>query len=431
MIAPTGAASAPENFRDRASGLDFYCNRFVMRRHPTFLIIVLGFLNALTPFTIDLYLPAFPQIAADLNVAVSRMSLSVSVYFIGFALGQVIYGPLLDRFGRQRPIYAGLAIYILATLGCMTTTSFEGLLIFRFISALGGSAASVGAIALVRDHVPADRAARAFATLMLVLSVSPLLAPSIGSLITTATSWRVIFAALAVLAIADLALVFFAIPRTYSPDPSVSLRLAPILRTFRDALAQPQFRTYTLAGSLSFAGLFVFVSGSPAVFMDGFGVGPGGFGAIFAILAGGMILGGQLNHLLLRYFNSELVFRRALLIQMISGAVFLTLSLSFDLSKWQTVALLLMFLHCAGITYPNAAALALKPFTKNIGSASSLLGFLQLGLGAVAAALVGVLDLTGPLPMAFVMAICSAAGWIVLATARQASEENVGEQVSD
>ncbi|MBM0107357.1 multidrug effflux MFS transporter [Steroidobacter sp. S1-65] len=402
-----------------------------MLRHPTFLIVVLGFLNALTPFTIDLYLPAFPQIAADLDVAVSRMSLSVSVYFIGFALGQVIYGPLLDRFGRQRPIYAGLAIYILATLGCMTTTSFEGLLVFRFISALGGSAASVGAVALVRDHVPADRAARAFAMLMLVLSVSPLLAPSIGSVIATAASWRAIFAALAALAIIDLALVVFAIPRTYSPDPSVSLRLAPIMRTFRDALAQPQFRIYTLAGSLSFAGLFVFVSGSPAVFMDGFGVGPGGFGAIFAILAGGMILGGQLNHLLLRYFPSELVFRRALLIQVLSGAAFLLLSLTFQLGKWETVALLFAFLHCAGITYPNAAALALKPFTKNIGSASSLLGFLQLGFGAVAAALVGVLDLTGPLPMAFVMAICSATGWVILMTSAHATNEaNAGERAS-
>ena len=403
---------------------------FDMRTHPTFLIIVLGFLNALTPFTIDLYLPAFPQIAADLDVAVSRMSLSVSVYFIGFALGQVIYGPLLDRFGRQRPIYAGLAIYILATLGCMTTTSFEGLLMFRFIAALGGSAASVGAVALVRDHVPADRAARAFAMLMLVLSVSPLLAPSIGSVIASAASWRAIFAVLAALAIIDLALVVFAIPRTYSPDPSVSLRLAPVLRTFRDALAQPQFRTYTLAGSLSFAGLFVFISGSPAVFMDGFGVGPGGFGAIFAILAGGMILGGQLNHLLLRYFPSELVFRRALFIQVIGGAAFLLLSLTVELGKWETVALLLVFLHCAGITYPNAAALALKPFTKHIGSASSLLGFLQLGLGAVAAALVGVLDLTGPLPMAFVMAVCSAAGWVILTTSTESNQASAGERAS-
>lgn len=401
-----------------------------MRRHPVFLIVVLGFLNALTPFTIDLYLPAFPQIAADLDIAVSRMSLSVSVYFIGFALGQVIYGPLLDRFGRQRPIYAGLAIYVLATLGCMTTTSFEGLLVYRFISALGGSAASVGAIALVRDHVPADKAARAFATLMLVLSVSPLLAPGIGSLIATVAGWRAIFGALAALAIADLALVIFAIPRTYSPDPSVSLRLAPILRTFRDALAQPQFRTYTLAGSLSFAGLFVFVAGSPAVFMDGFGVGPGGFGAIFAILAGGMILGGQLNHLLLRHFASEQVFRRALSMQVIGSVAFLVLALTLDLGKWATVALLFVFLHCAGITYPNAAAVALKPFTKNIGSASSLLGFLQLGTGAIAAALVGVLDLTGPVPMAFVMATCSAAGWIVLSSARRLSDEPVSEQTS-
>lgn len=392
--------------------------------------MVLGFLNALTPFTIDLYLPAFPQIAADLDIAVSRMSLSVSVYFIGFALGQVIYGPLLDRFGRQRPIYAGLAIYVLATLGCMTATSFEGLLVFRFISALGGSAASVGAIALVRDHVPAEKAARAFATLMLVLSVSPLLAPSIGSLIATVAGWRAIFAALVALAIVNLALVIFAIPRTYSPDPSVSLRLAPILRTFGDALAQPQFRTYTLAGSLSFAGLFVFVSGSPAVFMDGFGVGPGGFGAIFAILAGGMILGGQLNHLLLRYFASEQVFRRALLLQVIGGVTFLVLSLTLDLGKWATVALLFVFLHCAGITYPNAAALALKSFTKNIGSASSLLGFLQLGMGALAAALVGVLDLTGPVPMAFVMATCSTAGWIVLRSAGRQNDEPASERTS-
>ncbi len=163
----------------------------------------------------------------------------------------------------------------------------------------------------------------------------------------------------------------------------------------------------------------MFVSGSPAVFMDGFGVGPSGFGAIFAILAGGMILGGQLNHLLLKHFASEQVFRRALFVQVISGVTFLALSLTLDLGKWPTVVLLFAFLHCAGITYLNAAALALQPFTKNIGSASSLLGFLQLGMGAIAAALVGVLDLTGPTPMAFVMAVCSTAGWILLNSARR------------
>jgi DHA1 family bicyclomycin/chloramphenicol resistance-like MFS transporter len=381
---------------------------------PAVLIVVLGILNALTPFTIDLYLPAFPQIAADLDVAVSRMSLSVSVYFIGFALGQIIYGPLLDRFGRRRPIYVGLAIYILATIGCMTATSFEGLLIFRFISALGGSAATVGATTLVRDHFPPERAAKAFATLMLVLSASPLLAPTIGSFMTVSLGWRALFAALVVLAVIDVALVALAIPRSYKADPSVSLRLAPMLRTFREALAERQFRTYTFAGSLSFAGLFVFVSGSPAAFMDGFGVSPQGFGGVFAILAGGMIGGGQLNHVLLRTSDSRQVFRRALNVQVVAGAVFLIASLVYTLTLWQTIAMLFVFLVCAGITYPNAAALALQPFTKNVGSAASLLGFAQLGIGALAAAFVGLLDIEGMLPMAVVMATCSAAGWCVL-----------------
>lgn len=397
------------------------------RHHPTFLIVVLGILNALTPFTIDLYLPAFPQIAADLDIAVSRMSLTVSVYFIGFALGQIIYGPLLDRYGRQRPIYAGLAIYILATFGCMMTTSFEGMLLYRFIAALGGSAASVGAITLVRDHFPPERAAKAFAMLMLVLSASPLLAPSIGSLMTTALGWRALFAALNVLAIIVLALVAFAVPRNYAPDRTVSLRIAPILRTFREALAEPTFRTYTFAGSLSFAGLFVFVSGSPAVFMEDFDVSAQGFGLIFAILAGGMVAGGQMNHLLLKYSSSRQVFRWALNAQVIVGAAFLLLSLASDLGKWETVALLFVFLHCAGITYPNAAALALEPFSKNIGSASSLLGFLQLGCGAVAAALVGLLDVEGTLPMAVVMSTCSAAGWGVL---KLASRPPASQEVS-
>lgn len=388
-----------------------------LNRHAFFLILSLGFLNALTPFTIDLYLPAFPEIAADLNIAVSRMSLSVSVYFIGFALGQIIYGPLLDRYGRQLPIYVGLAVYVLATIGCMTATSFESLLIFRFISALGGSAASVGAITMVRDYFPGKDAAKVFSFLMLVLSASPLFAPSIGSIMATYMGWRPLFAVLAVLAIIDVALVAYAFPRAYSPDRTVSLRIGPMLRTYREALAEPQFRTYTFAGSLSFAGLFVFVSGSPAAFMDGFGVSAHRFGLIFAILAGSMILGGQLNHLLLRRSDSRSVFRWALHVQLVIGAVFLGMTVLLGLGLWQTVALLFVFLLCAGVTYPNAAALALEPFSRNIGSASSLLGFLQLGTGAVAAAIVGLLDIKGPMPLAIVLASCSAAGWAVLKSA--------------
>lgn len=399
-------------------------------RHTFFLILSLGILNALTPFTIDLYLPAFPEIASDLGVGVSRMSLTVSVYFIGFALGQILYGPLLDRFGRRLPIVGGLVLYILATLGCMTAHSFEGMLLFRFASALGGSAASVGAIAMVRDYFPGKDAAKVFSLLMLVLSASPLLAPSIGSVIATHLGWRPIFAVLTGLAVIDIALALFAFPRKYTPDPHVSLRLLPILRTFREALREPQFRTYTFAGSLSFAGLFVFVSGSPAAFMDGFSVSAHGFGLIFAILAGGMILGGQLNHVFLRHWDSRTVFRHALQVQVVAGAVFLAGTLFLSLGLWQTVGMLFVFLLCAGVTYPNAAALALEPFSKNIGSASSLLGFLQLGTGAVAAAIVGLLDIAGPMPLAIVLAACSLSGWFVLKSARAKLARAVGDCVA-
>ncbi|MFL6550856.1 MAG: multidrug effflux MFS transporter [Povalibacter sp.] len=384
------------------------------RTQTAFLILTLGILNALTPFTIDLYLPAFPQIAADLNSPVARMSLTVSVYFIGFALGQLLYGPLLDRFGRKPPIYVGLALYLIATAGCMTAHSFESLLFFRFVSALGGCAASVGAISMVRDYFPAKDGAKIFSLLMLVLSASPLLAPSIGSVLVGAFGWRTLFGVLAVLAVIDLALVAFILPKGYEPDHSIRLKLKPILRTFLEVLREPQFRVYVFSGSLSFAGLFVFVAGSPALFMQGFGVSANQFGLLFATLAGGMIAGGQLNHLLLRNSSGKTVFHHALLVQMIVGAVLLAGTLTVGFGLYGTVALLFGFLLCAGITYPNAAALALEPFSKNIGSASSLLGFLQLGLGSVAAAFLGMLDDSGPRPMAIVMSVCSALGWAIL-----------------
>jgi DHA1 family bicyclomycin/chloramphenicol resistance-like MFS transporter len=377
------------------------------------LIVTLGVLNALTPFTIDLYLPAFPQIAAELHTTAAKMSLTVSLYFVGFALGQVLYGPLLDRYGRKPPIYVGLAVYILASIGCMTAKSFEMLVFFRFISALGGCAASVGAMSMVRDNFPPQDAAKIFSFLMLVLSASPLLAPSIGGLLAVHWGWRMLFGVLSGLAVIDVVLVAWVLPRSYEPDHSVHLRIGPIVRTFVEVLKQPQFRAYTLAGSLSFAGLFVFVAGAPALFMETYGVSAKGFGGIFAILAGGMIGGGQLNHLLLRYSSGEKVFKSALFFQVLLGAIFLSGTLMQACGLIGTVTLLFGFLVCAGITYPNAAGLALEPFSKNVGSASALLGLLQLGFGAVAAALLGLLDQKGAVPMAMVMSICSALGLII------------------
>lgn len=380
-------------------------------------ILILGILNALTPFTIDLYLSAFPQIAADLGTTVERVSLSISSYFVGFALGQIVYGPFLDRFGRKPPLFVGLILYILATIGCMTSKSVDQFLFYRFASALGGSAASVGAMAMVRDYFPPKDGAKVFSMLMLVLSVSPLLAPSIGSLIVTSYSWRWIFASLACLAVLDLALVAFALPKAYQPDPEIEIRVGPIFRTFAGILRNPTFRVYTISGSLSFAGLFVYLAGSPSIFMDGFGIGPKGYSAIFALLAVAMIGGGQLNHLLVKWWGSSRVFKGALVGQVVVAGIFALCVFATRLDLVSTTAFFFAALLCTGIVFPNAASLALEPFSRNVGSASALMGFMQMGLGALCASLIGLVGAKGTLPTVLVMFVAAALALLMLVTA--------------
>lgn len=384
------------------------------RRQNFILIVVLGFLNALTPFSIDMYLPSFPQIAGELNVPVAQMALTVSFYFIGFAFGQIFYGPLLDRYGRKKPVYFGIILYILASLGCMQAHSLNELLVFRMISALGGCAASVGTMAMVRDFFPQDQASRVFSMLMLVLSASPLLAPAIGSFVVVWAGWRTIFTILSVMGLVNLILLRFVVPVAYAPDQTVSLKIGPVLSGFKDILKNPTFSSYVFAGSFSFAGLFVYIAGSPAIFMDGFGVGPQLYGAIFAALAVGMIGGGQLNVLLVKRWSERTVFKTALRIQCVFAILFMVGNLSGVLGLSATIALLFVILMCAGVTYPNAVALALSSITKHVGSASALLGFLQLGIGAVTSAGVGLLQSKGSLSTAVTIAVTSLVGLLIL-----------------
>lgn len=384
------------------------------RRQNFILIVTLGILNALTPFSIDMYLPAFPQIAGDLNVPVAQIALTASIYFVGFAFGQILYGPLLDRFGRKPPLYLGVGLYVLASLGCMQAQSMQELLIFRFVSALGGCAASVGATAMVRDFFPVEAASRVFSMLMLVLSVSPLLAPAIGSLVVSVAGWREIFAILCSLGVIDLLLIAFVLPKGYEADKTVNLMPAPILRGFWNVLRTPQFSTYTLAGSFSFAGLFVYVAGSPVIFMEGFKVSPQVYGLIFAFLAAGMIGGGQLNLLLIRRLGERKTFRTALIMQVLAATVFFAGDLRGAYGLVATIIFLFLILLGAGITSPNAAALALQPFSRNVGSAAALLGFMQLGIGALISAGVGLLSMKGSLPTSAAMFLSTCCALMIL-----------------
>jgi MFS transporter, DHA1 family, multidrug resistance protein len=383
-------------------------------RSNLLIILILGALSTVSPFSIDMYLPAFPQIARDLGTTPAQISLSVSGYFVGLALGQLFYGPLLDRFGRKPPLYAGLTLFTVASLGCIVVRSPELFIAFRLLQALGGCVAQVGAIAMVRDFFPARESAKILSLLMLVLSVSPLFAPSAGSVIATTIGWPWIFVALAGFAVLLMIVIGLLLPEGHRPDPEISLLPSAILGGFQQILIRPQFYTYALAGAFAFAGLFVYVAGSPIVFIDGFQVGPRAYGLIFAVLACGFIGGSQLNIWLSRRHADHKIFCAAVICQNVIMLIIVVGTFYDWYGLAGTVVLLLAYLPFCGIAYPNAAAIALAPFSKNVGSAAAVLGFLQMGIGALASTGVGLLHATSSLAVFMVMAATVLIGLVIL-----------------
>lgn len=376
---------------------------------------LLGSLCVVTPFAIDMYLPAFATIATEFHTSTAQISLSLSTYFVGFAMGQMLYGPLLDRYGRKRPLYAGLVAYILCSLGCAFAHDLKTLIALRFLEALGGCVAQVGAIAMVRDFFPVKESAKVFSLLFLMIGTSPLLAPTIGSAIVSGLGWRWIFGVLASMAFVILILVFTMLPEGHQPDHSVSLRPGPILNGFWTIVRNPQFLTYTLAGAFSFAGLFAFVAGSPIIFMDGYHMGTRAFGIVFAVLVMGFIGGNQLNVFLLRKFTSQQIFLSALILQVAIGTLFFIGVQNHILDLNATMALFFVFLSCIGLTYPNGAAIGLAPFSRDAGRASALLGFLQTGTGALISMGIGLLGVKAVITL---LSSTAAAALAILLTGR-------------
>lgn len=386
-----------------------------------FLILILGALHAITPFSIDMYLPAFPKIAADFKTTIENVALSVSTYFLGFALGQILYGPLLDRFGRKPPLYAGLTLYILATIGCFNTGTIESLWAMRFIQALGGCVASVAAMAMVRDFFPVEKSAAVISLLVLILGASPLLAPTIGSFVIDWWGWHFVFVILAVITFLVLLCVIFFLPEGHMPDKNISLKPAPIIKGFIEVLSNPKFYVFALAGSFSFSGLFSYVAHSPAIFMDHFHLSGKVYGGVFALLSVGFIGSSQLNHLLVKKYKNEQILTSAIIIQLMAAAV-------FTIGAWQqwygliaVILFLFIILSCAGVVYPNAAAICMAPFEKNAGSASALLGFGQIGVGALVSGGAGMLPFNPVLSMALAtfITVIIAVGILLLGKKKQ------------
>lgn len=384
------------------------------KQQTFFLILILGALNAITPFSIDMYLPAFPRIAADFNTSIEKVALSVSTYFLGFAIGQLVYGPLLDRFGRKPPLYIGLLLYIAATIGCFTSGSIQTLWAMRFVQALGGCVASVAAMAMVRDFFPVEKSASIISLLVLILGASPLLAPTMGSFIVGWQGWQFVFIMLAVITFIILAAVFFFLPEGHQPDTTISLKPAPIINGFKEVISNPLFYIFALAGSFSFSGLFVYVAHSPAIFMNHFHLSEKLYGGLFALLSVGFIGGSQLNHILTKKLSNRQILKAMLLIQTATAVLFLIGAMQQWFGLTAVIILLFILLSCCGITYPNAAALCMAPFSKNAGTASSLLGFIQIGIGGLISGCVSMLPFNAVTAMAFIMAVTTLVALAIL-----------------
>ena len=382
-------------------------------------IWILGSLATVSPLAIDLYLPAFPELARDFKTTQAQLALSVTGYFIGMALGQILYGPFLDRFGRKPPLYAGLFLFILASLGCVFAPSLEVLIIFRFFQALGGSVAWVAAVAMVRDFFPISESARIFSLLVLILGVSPLLGPTVGGFISAQWGWRSVFVALIAVAVFIVLLLRFFLPEGQKADASVRLRLRPIVKIFLGILKEPAFYTYAFSSAFSFATLFIYVAASPTVFMEFYGLSPKSYSLIFALLSVGFIASSQLNVVVSRVVKSETIFRIALLAQIVAALVFLSAALAGWLNLYATFVLLFICLAAIGFNNPNATALALAPFTRNMGSASALLGFIQIGVAGFSSAGIGLFATKGVTAMAGLIALTAAFAGAVLIAGRR------------
>jgi len=394
------------------------------KKHPV-IIALLGALIGITPFSIDMYLPGFPTIANDLHAEISQVALSLTSFFVGVAVGQLFLGPISDRYGRRNPLLCGLVLFVIASVGCMLARSVHMLIALRVLQALGGCAGMVISRAMVRDMFRGSEIARVFSLMMLVMGVAPILAPTIGGIVATTLGWRYLFVVLTLIGSLLFVITLRVLPETRGPDATLSLHPMRVLRDYFSVLWEPRFATYALTGSFASAGLFAYIAGSPFVFMKLFGISEQHYGWIFGCNALGLITASQVNRLLLRKRTSAEIILRASTLQCTFGLLFIVSTRMHLISFGGTFLFIFGFMMMQGFVFPNASALAIEPFTCNAGSASALLGSLQMASGAIASALVSYFHNNTALPMAGVMATCGIISFSTLLTGRAVMRRKV------
>ena len=375
--------------------------------------LVIGLLAAVGPFAIDMYLPALPQVAADLGATVQATQFTLIAFFVAFGVSQLVYGPLSDQYGRKPPLYVGLAIYLVGTLGCALAPSIGLLVAARLVQGVGAATVMVVPRAMIRDLYTGPAATRMMATVMLVISISPMLAPLAGSGLMLLGSWRLIFGVLALAATFSLLLTRFVLPETLPPERRVAARPAALARGFVRLLRDPVFMGLTLVGGFSMASFFVFIASASFVYTQQFGLSPTGFSLAFALNAIGFFGASQLAASLGERFGMARVVRTAVTAFAAIAATLLVVTLL----GYGTLPVVVVMLFCGnaflGLVMPTTMVMALDPHPDIAGLASSLGGTLQMVTGGVMIGLAGPFFDGTVTPMVATIAL---AGALALAT---------------
>lgn len=373
----------------------------------TIILLILGLLSAVGPFSIDMYLPAFQTIAKDFNTSVDQVQFSLTSFFVGIAFGQLIYGPLLDRYGRKKPLLVGLAIYTTATVLCILTRNIEHLIALRFLQALGSCAGMVASRAMIQDYYEPREAARVFSLLMLVIAISPILAPSAGAFLLNHLDWHYIFVSLLAIGVIIWVATYFYLPESYVGNKDFSLRPTAILGKFWEVLSNKTFISYCLIGSIASSGLYAYLAGSSFFMQEYFGLSQTQYGLAFAFVASAMIVATQINRAILKRWTSPQISRIANIWQSLVGIAMVACMLLNILSLPVLLGLMFCYLLGQGFIFPNTSAMALSPFRALAGSASALLGCIQMAVGALTSGLVSYFHNNTPYPMLIVMGVAA------------------------
>jgi len=370
------------------------------------LFIVLGAIGALTPLAIDMYLPAMPAIAKDLGVSAGAVQVTLTAYTAGFAIGQLLHGPLADSYGRRPVMLVGIFLFAVAAVVSATTNGIDALTYVRAAQGFAGAAAAVVIQAVVRDMFDREDFARAMSFVTLVITLAPLAAPMIGGHLAVWFGWRSVFWVLAIFAVVVILMVLWKIPETLSNENRQPLHLGSTLRNYGGLCRSGYAMGLILSGAFSFSGMFAFLTAGSFVYIDIYGVNPNQFGYLFGLNIVAMIAMTTLNGRLVKKVGSHAMLRFGLFIQLLAGFGLL-LGWMMGWGLWGIVPFVVMFIGTISTIGSNSMALLLSGYPRMAGTASSLAGTLRFGTGSVVGIVVAAMPGDVEWPMVFVMFACS------------------------